>query len=54
MSRRAPILIGFLALAPLFAVAVETPRRTPVHRHVGGEPHDDIAVLLVERKPVVC
>ncbi|WP_327035001.1 PP2C family protein-serine/threonine phosphatase [Micromonospora ureilytica] len=24
-----------------------------VHRHVGGEPHDDIALLLVERQPVV-
>ncbi|MBM0202434.1 serine/threonine-protein phosphatase [Micromonospora sp. STR1s_5] len=23
-----------------------------VHRHVGGEPHDDIALLLVERRPV--
>jgi hypothetical protein len=22
-----------------------------VHRHVGGEPHDDIALLLAERLP---
>ncbi|WP_147252499.1 PP2C family protein-serine/threonine phosphatase [Micromonospora endolithica] len=24
-----------------------------VHRHVGGEPHDDIALLLAERRPAV-